>query len=262
LLVASPALAEEPSVASASSIEDATETEVAAVGDGDQAKGFISVAVQGRIADPIEVTADGVAMPRDRLGVPFEVTAGDHVFQARAGELTSSSVRVQVPPGGAVTVFLTLISPEAAVIAAPEISSPVFETPAVTTSALPSRERAFSERPYLHGAIAALSVGVVSLGVGSYFAFTDSHSADAERLWSRCQSRGCDSAEQQQIVDADTSAAARSKALAVTGFVGGGLGLATAGILYVLDQTDQTSQQARRVTPLLAANYVGVLGRF
>jgi hypothetical protein len=234
---------------------------------------YVSVVVQGTTTAPITVVRDNEQLPATSLGVPLPLLPGKHRFQASTAELRSMPVVVTLEPGGVDTVVLTLGTladdhPGAApsTLASDRewrfaASSSGPEAPGATS--LPS-DRPLSERPLMIGALGALGVGVVGVSLGSYFFLSNPSSEEADRLFESCSRRPnpCSAAERETINDLDSAAQSRQSAWGWGSMLVGVSGLATSGVLYVMDRNQDASRRAARVTPVVGASYLGVAGTF
>jgi hypothetical protein len=109
-----------------------------------------------------------------------------------------------------------------------------------------------------------LGVGAVGVVVGTIFlAQRGNKSSDGNKIFDRCDPTpaGCSAAEQAQIDKLDEDAKSAKTTLAVVGYAVGGVGLAAGITLLVLAPKSQ-STAARRVTPWVGYNSVGVQGSF
>ena len=116
----------------------------------------LTVEVAPQHATPITVFRDGTEVRKGQWGVPIPVDAGEHVVEARRGEVKLWDARVT---SGACPSTLNVVVPE--VSAAPHSPPPNPEKPA---TAAPTR--ASWRVPVI---VTSLALGTVATGVGSYF---------------------------------------------------------------------------------------------
>jgi hypothetical protein len=228
---------------------------------------YVSLLVQGPATADTRVTCDGQVLPVGSLGVPLPLLPGRHEFRAFSTDLESPTITLTLEPGAVEMVSLTLPTP-ADEEEWPEIKPSPFDAsaPAPAPAPLvakpqPRTAAAWTDRPYLIAAWASVGVAALSFGAGSYWAFSGASSDRADALYADCQPR-CSAAEINQIRLLDDGAASSARTRTIAAFTLGGVGLATAGALFFLDQKRESKEQASRLTPIIGLGYAGVNGRF
>ena len=222
------------------------EAQVAAERDGDRAAAAAArqgrAAVEPRLskiaitfadanaAQGVAITRDGEALPASVIGSELPIDPGEHEVVARAAGFKPWSTRVNVTgEGTTVRVSIPALEPEPAAPAPAQASTeapPTAETPA---QAPPRRTLAIA-------GIATAGVGVVGLGLGTYFGLTaQSKWHQASRSGSTCLDTACPALTQQASNDAT---------LSTVFFVAGGV-LAAAGVtLWVIAPSGKTTEHA------------------
>ena len=176
------------------------------------------------------ITRDGEALPASVIGSELPIDPGEHEVVARAAGFKPWSTRVNVAgEGTTVRVSIPALEPEPAAPAPAQASTeapPTAETPA---QAPPRRTLAIA-------GIATAGVGVVGLGLGTYFGLTaQSKWHQASRSGSTCLDTACPALTQQASNDAT---------LSTVFFVAGGV-LAAAGVtLWVIAPSGKTTEHA------------------
>jgi hypothetical protein len=198
--------------------------------------GSVTVAVTG-LAEPSRatVTMDGVAISSALIGIPFPADPGKHVFVASADGYSSQSVEQNLSEGGKETIELRLQA-TANASSTPEVAPQPSDTTSgarateSTEGAGPNADRSSLKIP----AFAALGVGVLGIGAGTYFVFARGKANDdASSEYHSC-APDCSASQQQRIDDLDSKAASHGT-LSLVSYVLGGVGAAAGITLLVLD---------------------------
>ncbi|NLE87284.1 MAG: hypothetical protein GX607_12895 [Myxococcales bacterium] len=219
---------------------------------------MLTIQVQGAEDQAFEVSVDGKSLPPALVGIPTPTDPGERTIL-----VTSTNARaertVRLAEGARETVVLELRpTSEGAEAGSVEV---------VSVSPLTSDTSGISGLRV--GSYVALGVGVVGLGAGTFFALrANSKNDDASRL---CEdhtgTRSCAGlpsndplARRVAALDDDSS---QARTISTIGFIAGGVGVAAGVTLFVLSLNESKEQPvARRVTPVLAHNYVGLSGTF
>lgn len=219
---------------------------------------YVSVVVQGVGPKPVTVTMDGVQVPAALIGVPRPIDPGEHRFEAVSEGMDSAVNSIAVREGRSETVVLTLHpsagGAPAGAAAVPAAGAAV--TPAGSTPPPPQEDSGHGITPWTW---VAFGVGAVGLGVGTGFALSSSSKEDeANKI---CPPEGCSADKANQAADLDDQART-AKTIAITGFIVGGVGVATGATLLIMGLTQKKPATAAMVTPWVGLGSVGVNGRF
>lgn len=224
---------------------------------------YVSVVVQGGGgATALRVTRNGQPVPAELLGVPTPVNPGDYSYQAFAEGMESTATSVKLSEGVRETVVLTLrpipgfTKPKAEGAPGSEGGS--------ASSSLSSRPSdtgvSLGGRPLLYGAIAGFGVAAVGVTVGTIFVLKGMSTKEkADDLCDRGPDGRCRG--DKALVDPIDSDARFQTGVGITGYVVGGLGLATGITLLVMDG-NRSAVNSARVVPLIGPGFVGARGTF
>jgi hypothetical protein len=164
--------------------------------------------------DGLAVTANGLPRNEGTWGVAIPVDAGDVTFEATAPGRKAFRTTVRTEDGKEARVEVPPLEPAAA----PEAPAPAAAPPEATAGS----QRPAPLRPV---AIAAGAVGLVALGVGTYFGIS------AVSKWNdsnaHCPSPGCDAQGVSSAHDAKQAALVSDVAIGI-----GVAGVAAGAILY------------------------------
>lgn len=233
---------------------------------------YVTVTVPGRSDAVVEM--DGKRVAPALVGVPLPVDPGAHTFKANA-EGMQKELSVTLKEGERQNVTLALepaqapagAPPAAAATPAPGATAPA-ATPASPEAAPiatpPVTDTGTKGNGMRIGGYVGIGVGVVGLAVGTIFlAQTGSKSSEGDKIFGQCNATptGCSAAEKAEIKKLDDDAKSSKTTLAVVGYAVGGVGLA-AGITLLLLAPKSQSTSARRVTPYVSHNGVGLQGSF
>lgn len=193
-------------------------------------------------AQGVEVTRDGEKLPASVVGSEVPVDPGEHEVAARAVGFKGWSTHVNVAGEGATArVVIPALEREAA--AAAPAGGPSPANPAEAPS------EAQRNRTLDITAIATGSLGLVGLGLGTYFGLTASSKwHQANRADGSCQDAACPGLTQQ---------ASNSATLSTVSFVAGGV-LAAAGLtLWLLAPSGRTTEHAE-LRPAVGPGMAGI----
>ncbi len=206
-------------------------------------------------APALVVELDGGALPPDAWGIPLPVDPGEHTIEASAPGRSTWTGKVLVGPEGDVqTVALPKL--ESSAPGPPRTSPPLPSAPAASTGPAPLQgEAPTAAAPTFDPtrrtiAIVAGAVGLVGIGIGSYFgvlAFAKKSESDAECPGGQCSDRGV------QLNDTAKLAADISTVAFATGIVG-----VAAGTYLWLTSRRASSSTSVRVVPRLSQTTAGV----
>jgi hypothetical protein len=172
-------------------------------------------------ASKIQITRDGEALPPSVVGSDLPVDPGAHQIAARAPGFKEWSTRVDAAGEGA-TVRVSIPALEREPVAQTAVA--VGATATVTPNAEPPHAR--SSSPLRTVGIVTGAVGVVGLGLGTYFGLTASSKwKGANRSGNTCLDASCPSATQEASNDAT---------LSTVFFIAGGVLAATGVTLWLV----------------------------
>lgn len=208
----------------------------------------------------LQIKRDGQLIAPDLYGSAVAVDPGKHVIEASAPGHQSLRQELEVKPGGDAAIFkLPALRPNAAADADGSKTSSAPALDSSTSSLMPW--------PYV-----SLGVGLLGVGVGGFFILkSSSKRADADALFAECGDAGCRNSDPRaaQIASLDDDARG-AQTLGTIGFVAGGLGIAGAVVLFLLEPSSQ--EQAKRrpgpapsraaITPWIGPATAGLSGRF
>lgn len=210
--------------------------------------------------DGLEIKRDGQLIAADLYGSAVAIDPGKHQIEASAPGYQSFKGELEVKPNAdAVTFSLPALKAETAPGEAPgDPAGPSTPADSASTSS-------FMPWPYV-----SLGVGVLGVGVGSFFILkSSSKRADADALFEECGGDGCRNSDPRSTQIAEFDDAARSaQTLGTIGFVVGGLGVAGAVVMFLLEpsRSEHASQRSHRskatLTPWLGPAAAGLSGQF
>jgi len=192
----------------------------------------------------LEVMRDGSRVGDPQWGLPLPVDPGEHAFVARApGKKTWSKTAMLSGEGAVVDVVVPALEDDVAMSAATAVPAPTpAESPRLNAD---GAQPAGTDR--LPWVIASGAIGLVAVGIGTGFAVAASskwNEAEAACPGNRCV--------RESDRELGTTAGARADVATVL-FVVGGVGLATAAVLWLTAPREPTSSRSARgplhVTP-------------
>ena len=210
----------------------------------------LTVKVKGNDGKPVNVTIDGKALPPALIGAPRPTDPGEHRLQASAEGMASEVTSIVLKEGAREAVTLELIAGKAAAVGAETVpatgpaaapaGSP--ESPAAATADQSGgRSKGLRIASY-----AAFGVGVVGLGVGTFFGLRSmSKRSKADDI---CPNTSC-GIEHKDEVNALDDDARSAKTLATIGFIAGGVGVAAGVTLFVLSSKKESASPAEGRRP-------------
>lgn len=227
---------------------------------------YVSVVVQGAGAKDVQVSRDGERVPQPLIGVPHPVDPGEHTFRAVAEGMESAPSTILLKEGSRETVVLTLSASATAPAPAAGSSAPASggsvgfgaDTGGDTS---PSTGGTSGLRI---GAYIGMGVGVVGLGLGTYFLVKGSKdNNDSDTLYAACvAAKDCPGAKGDKV-NSLLSDAARERTIGAVAMIGGGVALATGVTLLVVDlSSGKKAASEPRLQPILGLNFAGVRGSF
>ena len=207
----------------------------------------LSVSVSAGFDPPgLELTQDGVVVPRAAWGVAVPVDPGVHTVKASAPGFTAWEGKVTVGER-ADRQSVTVPALKAAPAVAPSASSAVVAPPVAPSSAAPMASAAEVPPASARGSsrkaigVATFAVGAAAVGVGAYFglrALGKQRQAD-----DACPSDRCSPAQQRGIeLSRDAAAAAR---VSNVGFALGAIGLGVGSYLWFFSPAPPTQGRVR-----------------
>ena len=158
-------------------------------------------------SEPVTVTLDGTPLSAEQLGHALPIDPGTHEVRAAAAQHQSWSVQISVPPtAGEQQLIIPALPPETRVEvtpvppalapvaipgAPPKVAPPLAPTSPSDAGGASGQRSDKGLRPAVY---AAYGVGVVALGVGSYFGIRAlSLKSDSNRYWNgqKCTDPAC-----------------------------------------------------------------------
>lgn len=220
----------------------------------------VTVTVSGETAsEEVVVKVDGEPLPSAFLGVKRPANPGKHKYSAEGPTLEAPEVTIAVNEGGEAMVELVLrkktttaVAPVAAAEPSPRPVTPVEPEDA-------GDDGSGANIP----AYAALGLGAVGLGVGTYFLLDRSSlDEDANALDEECRTvRACDESDAARLDTLDSDAASAGT-FSVVAYSVGAVGVGV-GLYLLLTGTNPLASAPRESIGVWATNdQVGVTGRF
>jgi len=227
------------------------------------AKVIIEVAQGDEKVLGFEVRSDSVPIPTAQYGVPVPIDPGEHHIEASAPGKQSYTEVIRVSKGVShVTVPLLADLSESKSKAAPIVLAPPKPNYAasgvqVTTAAFPAKSGPESEstpgKNQRFAAYAFGGLGIVGVGVGSYFGFTAIHHHSQSKQ--SCPAASDDTCFNQRL-DVYNSAVSDAK-VSTAAFIAGGALLATGIVLYLTAPNKPSIKASAAVLPDAALLSVG-----
>lgn len=219
----------------------------------------LRIELQGDPKHAAQITLDGRSLSHALVGVAIPVDPGQHTLRATSAGMKPAETTIAVPESTQQVAELKL---EAESVAAPATNV----APLVSSQSGP-QPHAEEQRPnYLRiASYAAAGVGVIGLGVGTYFAFrAKSKGDDGDALYAKYECPNCSATQKDAVINSDDASASASTMSAV-GFITGGVGIAAAVSLFVLSSGHSErapNSGAAQVSPYVGPGAIGVFGRF
>jgi hypothetical protein len=218
----------------------------------------VTITVAGEQSADVVVKVDGEALPSALVGVKRPANPGKHTYSAEGEKVEATPITLSVNEGGEAAVELVLKAKAPAVAAAPVTApAPTQPAPAQAPAHDPARE---SESKLNIPAYASLAVGVVGVGIGTFFIIKKSGKAsDADAIAEGCP---CEQSELDEMVELDEASASAGTVSFISYGVGAvGLGVGVALLLMGGDEHGK-SGSAAPVSLWASDNRLGVAGRF
>lgn len=228
---------------------------------------YLAIKIQGLApGEKADVTLNGTVVPPGLVGIPAPTNPGEYVVRATAPGKDSGDVTVTLQEGQRKDALVTLQSTGAA--PAP--------TPAAVAASDSSAAQSSTSTPHDAGvqagssnlkvpAYVALGVGVVGVGLGTYFALDAGKAADEadEMCGGSRSSCSLEPGTSRDDVESKNDQAGSSRTLAIVGFVVGGAGLAAGATMLVLSMRESSEAAAEpKVVPYVGFGEAGLVGRF
>jgi hypothetical protein len=222
----------------------------------------VTITVTGEHTEDIVVKVDGEVLPTALVGVKRPANPGKHTYSAEGAALEAAPVTLAVNEGGEALVELVL-KPKVAQAAAPVVAAAPVAEPAPKPA--PQQDPALepASGPNIP-AYASLAVGVVGVGVGTFFIIKKgSESSDADAAADEClRSRACDQSDVEHISELDDAAASSGTLSFISygvGAVGIGVGVA---LLLMGGDKGAASGHSAPISLWASDHQLGVAGRF
>jgi hypothetical protein len=252
------AVLREPATASAQVRKFRTEAEQE-LSEIDPRIPYVTVEIRGLSpSDAFEVTQDGRPLPRALVGVARPVNPGEHIWQARTGAQQNVTETRTIEAGTRDNKVVLLLTPDPN--AAKVTASAAAETPAsaATTRDVAPPVAESSGPP----ALTYVGFGVAAVGAGVGVAFLLKKSAAENDLEQDCGGTAVNCAvntKRQGLLD-DANQAGMISGI---GFIGGGIALAGAVTLWIVDASSRGTDTAQpSVRPWVGIGSAGVSGSF
>lgn len=229
----------------------------------------LAIKVGGAGKTPVTVTMDGKPVPPELVGIQMPVDPGKHHIKAAASGFNPATKDVSLADGATQSISLTLQpnSSAAGPAAPPKASAPAQQ---VGTQTAPKGDQGTADhgggsKGLRIGSYVALGVGVVGLGLGTFFVLrSSSKRKDANAAYNACGSPCLDSNPKSSEVASLDNQARSAKTLAAVGYVVGGVGVAAGVTLFVLSRHHHSAEHADApsVHPWVGLRSAGVTGTF
>jgi len=228
---------------------------------------YLAIKLQGLApGETAEVTLNGAAVPPALIGIPAPTNPGEYVVRATAPGKDSGDVSVTLQEGQRKDAVVLLQSTGAAPAALPAPVAPTETANTSTAGSTPQDTGVEQGHSNLKiPAYAALGVGVLGVGFGTYFALDAGKAADeADDLCGGSRSSCApDEGVSRDEIESKNDQAGSSRTKAIVGFVVGGAGLAAGATLLVLSMSDESKTATKPgVTPYVGFGEAGLTGRF
>ncbi|WP_394825110.1 hypothetical protein [Pendulispora albinea] len=197
----------------------------------------------GALPEGAVVRRDGAAVDKAVLGTAVPVDPGEHTVEVTVGGKSAWSTRVHVATGAAMHVNVppaAALGSAATGVGAAETGERGAAGAADGDAGDAHRRGSWSGQKTL--AVVALGVGVVGLGVGTYFGLSAKSKWDDAR--EQCLPQGCRSASIDMGHDAKTNAT-----IATVGFVAAGAALVGAAALWFTAPSARSTAAAWSIVP-------------
>lgn len=230
---------------------------------------YLAIKVQGLApGETAEVTLNGTAVPPALIGIPAPTNPGEYVVRGTAPGKDSGEVKVTVQEGQRKDAVVVLRSTGVAPAPAPVPAAAAASTSNPPSTAASPQDTGVSSdsSKWRVPAYAALGVGVVGVGFGTYFALDAGKAADeADDMCGGSRSNcALEPGVSRGDVESKNDQAGSSRTKAIVGFVIGGAGLAAGATMLVLSMSDGDESSAHEpgVVPYVGFGEAGVVGRF
>ncbi len=231
----------------------------------------MTITVSGAGNTTVIVTMDGKPVPPALVGIAMPIDPGAHQVKAVASGFKPAEQSVKLAPAGSQDISLKLeAGPDAAndapmglTSAPPDESSPAPSAPPPDTGDNGTGKGGSSGLRI--GSYVALGVGVVGLGLGTFFVLrSSSKRKDADAAYKACGSPCLDSNPKSAEVASLDSSARSAKTLGTVGFIVGGVGVATGVTLFLLSGKKQGAEHADApsIHPWIGLESAGMTGTF
>ncbi len=225
---------------------------------------WVTVTVHGEGEKDAAVTMDDAKLPAAIIGIRLPIDPGQHVFKAKAPSAESPPVTVVLAEGGNASVELKLAASGVEAASAPPAAKGGEQS--ITTDTLNTK----GSSSMRIASYAALGVGAVGLGLGTFFVIKGSSTSDsADELYDSCSASSpggkcSDEATEDEILAKDNDASSQ-RTLGAVALVAGGAGVAAGVTLLILDMN--SAHTAARlggpsVRPWVGFRTVGLTGSF
>jgi tetratricopeptide (TPR) repeat protein len=229
----------------------------------------LTIQVGGAGNTTVIVTMDGNPVPPALVGIEMPVDPGKHQVKAVATGFKPATKDVTLAAAADQSISLTLeANPGAGAIEPPQAD----DTPEPGQSSPPppaksdrgAADRGGGASGLRIGAYAALGVGVVGAGLGTFFVLrSSSKRKDADAAYKACGSPCVDKNPKSAEVASLDDQARSAKTLAIVGYAVGGVGVAAGVTLFLLSQKHGAEHvDGATIHPWVGLRSAGVTGTF
>lgn len=219
---------------------------------------YVTVEIRGLSpSDAFEVTQDGRPLPRALVGVARPVNPGEHIWQARTGaqQNVTESRTIEAGTRDNKVVLLLTPDPKAAAVTEPAAGGEA----TASTKDVPPAVRESSGPP----ALTYVGFGVGAVGAGVGVAFLLKKNASDNDLRELCKSDLPGPCQENAERNALRSDANQAGLISAIGFITGGVAVAGAITLWLVDSSSSDADSAKpQIQPWIGIGSAGVSGTF
>lgn len=228
---------------------------------------YVTVEIRGLSpSDAFEVTQDGRPLPRALVGVARPVNPGEHAWQARTGSQQNVTESRTIEAGTRDNKVVLLLTPDPNARA---LTEPAGASSAVASSAGASNATRDVPPPVAESsgppALSYVGFGVAAVGAGVGVAFLLKKNSAENDVEQDCRPEIAATGEcatntwrAGKVDDAD-----QAGLISAIGFIGGGVALAGAVTLWLVDSAGDTPDTAQpSIRPWVGIGSAGVSGSF
>jgi hypothetical protein len=226
----------------------------------------LTINVSGAGDATVIVTMDGAPVPPALVGIDMPVDPGAHRIKAAASGFKPAEQDVKLALGASQTLALKLASVPSAGGAPASLKASPYATSTPSSPASSDQGASAGGSNGLRiGSYAALGVGVVGIGIGTFFVLRSSGKRnDADTAFKACGSPCLDSNPNASKVASLDDSARSAQTLATVSYIVGGVGVAAGVTLWLLSNKSHDSEHASAplIQPWIGMESAGVTGSF